>query len=74
MAIDFNQYLTREQKEALIQQRLQQFAAEAFQHEINRKVAIETGNTDAAAIAVESLQILEKAIEVHATELASLTE
>ena len=73
MPIDYNQYLSKEQKESLLNQRIQQFAAEAYQHEINHKVATETGDVAGQAAASEALQILDKAIEVHVAELESLT-
>lgn len=73
MPIDFNQFLTEDQRKNLLNQRIQQFAAEAFQHEINRKVAVETNNPEGEAAAVEALQILDKALEIHVAELESLT-
>lgn len=73
MPTDYSQFLTKEQRQSLLTQRLQQFAAEAYQHEINHKVATETGDAAGQAAASEALQILDKAIEVHVAELESLT-
>jgi hypothetical protein len=70
MAIDYSTLLTDEQKRSILEQRLQQFAAEAWQHQINKQVADATGNTDGAADA--ALEILDAAIAVHQTELAAL--
>lgn len=72
MAIDYSQYLTDEQKRSLLQQRIQQFAAEAFQHELNLKLAESTGNTDGVTQASDALAILDAAITLHQTELDNL--
>ena len=72
MAIDYSTLLTDEQKRSILEQRLQQFAAEAWQHQINKQVAGATGNTDGAAQADAALEILDAAITVHQTELAAL--
>lgn len=72
MAIDYSSLLTDEQKKSILTQRLQQFAAEAYQHEINKTVALAAGNEDGEKAADEALAILDKAIEVHQKEIAKL--
>lgn len=70
MAIDYSNLLTTEQKKSILEQRLAQFAAEAYQHTLNKEVAKD--NAEAVAAADEALAILDKAITVHQEELAKL--
>lgn len=73
MAIDFNNLLTADQKRDLLTQRIQQFATEAYQHELNRQIA-ETVNDEQAVLQAESaLATLETAITVHEAELDGLS-
>lgn len=72
MAVDYNKYLTDEQKANILNQRLQQFAAEAFQHEINKKFAEENKDTESATKSQEAIDTLNKAIAIHEEELSSL--
>lgn len=72
MPIDYSQYLSDEQKRSLLTQRVQQFAAEAFQHELNLKLAQETGSDAGVAQAEEALATLEQAITLHQEELDKL--
>lgn len=74
MTINYEALLTDEQKKNILQQRVQQFAAEAYQHEINKQVAQATNNEDGVKAANDALDILSKAIEVHQAELAKLPE
>lgn len=72
MALDYSGLLTDEQKKSILDQRLTQFAAEAYQHDINKQVATAAGNTEGVAQANEALGTLEAAIAVHQSELAKL--
>lgn len=72
MAIDYSSLLTDKQKKSILTQRLQQFAAEAYQHEINKTVAVAAGNDDGVKVADDALTILDKAIQVHQDEIAKL--
>lgn len=72
MAIDYSSLLTSEQKKSILEQRLTQFAAEAYQHEINKQVASAAGNTDGVKAADEALAVLDAAIKVHQEELAKV--
>ena len=69
--MDYSALLTDEQKRAILEQRLAQFASEAYQHTLNKEVAKD--NADAVAAADEALAILDTAITVHQDELAKLT-
>lgn len=72
MAIDYGSLLTEDQKKSILEQRLAQFAAEAYQHEINKTVATATDNADGVKAAEDALAILDKAIEIHKAELDAL--
>jgi hypothetical protein len=74
MSLDFGQLLTSEQKRALLEQRIAQFAAEGYQHTLNKQIAENTGNTEALALAENSIEIISAAIEAHQAELATLGE
>ena len=72
MAIDYSALLTDDQKRGILEQRIAQFAAEAYQHDINKQVAVASNNAEGAAQADEALAILDTAITVHQEELAKL--
>jgi len=72
MAIDFNNLLTHDQKRDLLTQRIQQFATEAYQHELNRQIAVTVNDEQATLQAESALATLETAITVHENELAGL--
>lgn len=73
MAIDFNNLLSTEQKQDLLAQRIQQFATEAYQHELNRQIAVSVNDVEATANAESALVTLETAINVHQVELNGLS-
>ena len=74
MAIDFAALLTDEQKRTILEQRISQFAVEAYQHSLNRKSA-EIANSEVATQGVDkNLEILEAAITIHQEALAELAE
>ena len=72
MAIDYTTLLTTEQKRNILQQRIGQFAAEAYQHSLNKATCEALGDTDGAESADKALAILEAAINTHSAELSSL--
>ena len=72
MAIDFSAILTPEQKRQLLTQRIEQFAGEAYQHELNRQIAEQVSDVDAVTSAEAALVTLETAINVHQSELDNL--
>ena len=71
MAIDYSGLLSPEQKQALLAQRIEQFAAEAYQHQLNKQIAESIGDTEAISNADAALATLETAITVYQTEQAS---
>lgn len=74
MTIDFSKLLTYEQKCSLLQQRIEQFAGEAYQHELNRQIAEKINDTESVESSVTALGILETAITVHQEQLDSLSK
>jgi len=73
-SMDYSALLTDDQKRELLTQRIQQFAAEAYQHSLNLKVAELTGDTNAVDYATASIANLDQALQVHIEELAALPE
>jgi hypothetical protein len=72
MAVDYSSLLTDEQKKSILEQRLAQFASEAYQHDINKQVAEASDNAEGVKAAEEAMAVLDKAIVVHQSELAKL--
>ena len=72
MAISYDNLLTAEQKRAIVENRLQQFAAEAYQTELNREIQVRQGDDLAVNSCDASLALIESAIAVHEEELAKL--
>jgi hypothetical protein len=68
--MDYSALLSDAQKRSILEQRIAQFATEAYQHEINKKMA--GNNVEAVAAADDALAILDNAIEIHQEELAKL--
>lgn len=70
--MDYSSLLSTEQKRSILEQRIAQFASEAYQHAINKQVAGD--NAEAVTAADEALAILDNAIKIHQDELAKLGE
>lgn len=73
MTIDYNALLTAEQKQNILNQRIAQFAAEAWQHELNKQTCQHIGDDAGVENANKALATLEAAITVHQGELGNLT-
>lgn len=71
MSIDFGALLTTEQKRAILEARIAQFANEGYQHTLNKAAAT---TPEAIAQADEAIAIIAAAIEAHQVELDSLGE
>lgn len=72
MAINYDAHLTVEQKKAIVENRLQQFASEAYQTELNQEIQKRTGNKEIADGYDETLAVIATAIVVHEEELVKL--
>jgi hypothetical protein len=72
MAIDFSNLLTDEQKRSLLTQRIEQFAGEAYQYELNRQIAEKINDQESVTQSLSALATLETAITVHQEELNTL--
>lgn len=72
MAIDYSSLITDEQKKKIVEQRIGQFAAEAWQHEMNKKTCEHLNDESGVSNAVSALTVLEAAINVHQAELSQL--
>jgi hypothetical protein len=70
--MDYSSLLSNDQKRSILEQRIAQFASEAYQHELNKEVAKD--NAEAVLAADEALAILDNAITVHQEELGKLGE
>ena len=70
--MDYSSLLSTEQKKSILEQRIAQFASEAYQHTINKQVAAD--NVEAVEAADAALAILDNAIKIHQDELAKLGE
>lgn len=73
MAISFSEILDADQKKSILEQRIAQFAAEGYQHELNKTVSENTENEAGVEESVKMINILAAAIEVYQKELDSLT-
>lgn len=74
MSIDYASLLTDEQKRNILEQRIAQFASEAYQHSLNKTTCESLNDADGVAAADKSLAVLEAAITTHQAELAALPE
>ena len=74
MAIDFGTLLTDEQRVEILSSKIQQFAAEGYQHTLNRKVLEDAGNEQGVAEIDNAIQMLNVLIASYQEELASLTK
>lgn len=72
MAIDYSALLTDDQKRNILQQRISQFAAEAYQHTLNKQTCESLEDTAGIEAAEKSLSVLEAAISVHQAELNAI--
>jgi hypothetical protein len=74
MSIDFNSLLTVEERKAVVTQRIQQLAVEAYQLTINKKVidSQPEPNAQASEEIENNLKFLEQIIATYSEELKTL--
>lgn len=71
---NFVEFLPVEQRKALIEKRIQQFAQEAYQHLLNIETAKSLNANEQVEKEQQSIDILQAAINVHKAELDKLAE
>lgn len=69
MTLDYSTLLTDEQKHEILSTRIAQFAAEAYQHTLNKKASEVAEDTVAIESADRALALLDAAIKVYQEEL-----
>lgn len=69
---DFDAYISETDKAVIIQQRIRQFAAEGYQQELNRDIAIENENTEAIEQIDVAIESIKKAIASQEEILSKL--
>jgi hypothetical protein len=74
MSNNFSAYLTDEQKQNIIAQRIQQFAVEGYQISINRKVAEASGDEAVLAEIDKNIETLTSVIAAYQAELDALPQ
>jgi hypothetical protein len=76
MSIDFNTLLTVDERKAVVTQRVQQLAVEAYQLTLNLKVvnAQEEPSEQAITEITNNLTLLEQLIATYSEELTALSE
>ena len=70
--IDFNTLLTADQKRELLQNRITQFATDAYQHQLNLQTAVALNDAEFKLQSEQALATLGEAIKVHQAELDAL--
>lgn len=74
MSIDFGTFLSIEEKRAILDARIKQFASEGWQHELNRARFEATGDEAGVVASDEAIAIISAAIAAHQAELDSLED
>jgi hypothetical protein len=76
MSIDFNSLLTVDERKAVVTQRVQQLAVEAYQLTLNLKVvnAQEQPSEQAITEITNNLNLLEQMLSTYSEELSVLSE
>lgn len=73
MSLDINSILSDDNKIKILSERINQFATEIYQYELNKKTAIATEMQQQVEATDRAIEILTKAIEIHKAELDTLT-
>ena len=74
MSVNYNDLITVEEKRSILQQRITQFATEAYQHDLNKQTCEKVEDQAGVENAEKALNVLKAAIEIHQAELKSLPE
>lgn len=68
----FDKYISDADKAVIIQQRIRQFAAEGYQQELNREIAVENENTEAVEQIDIAIEAIKEAIAYQEDLLSNL--
>ena len=71
---EFDSYLSKSDREALLWERISRFALEGYQYELNLQFAIKTKDEEGIEAARNAIESLKLAIKMHEKELQSLKE
>lgn len=74
MSTDYSSLISNEEKRNILNQRIAQFAAEAYQHRLNKQTFEKLDDKAGVENSEKTLATLQAAIEVHQAELDSLPE
>lgn len=69
---NFSQYLNQDQQRQIIEQRLVQFAAEGYQHELNKSLALATNDEALLQTSEDAISKISAAIIAHEEQLQNL--
>lgn len=69
MTIDFASLIDSEQKRTILSQRIAHLAAEAWQHDLNRRTCLAVNDAAGAENHLQAINVLAAAIEIHQSEL-----
>jgi hypothetical protein len=72
MSVNFEELLTDDQKRQILSARIEQFAAEGYQHTLNKAAAETLGNAEAVTQAEEAIEIISASITAHSAKLDEL--
>lgn len=72
MSVNFEELLTDDQKRQIILARIQQFAAEGYQHTLNKAEAEAVGNAEAIAQCEEAIAFVSERINFNSAKLDEL--
>lgn len=73
LLINYDDFITNEEKIEVIKKRIKELAIEAYQYQMNMKGFEVSKNIDAASQAASAVEALNALIEVHAEELTKLS-
>ena len=72
MSVNFEELLSDDQKRQILTARIEQFAAEGYQHTLNKAAAEALGNEEAVVNADAAIAIISASIDTHAAKLDEL--
>lgn len=72
MSVDFNQFLSNQDKIKILEKRIKELATEAYKLKVNHDVYKVVGDDQSAAVCLKSMETIKVAIALHKTELFKL--